>query len=144
MSGLEKFDEDKVLLLEVLSDIVFFDYANRKVGLPAADELTKAVGLLREQGRHTLSLDFAAQIYLDIQHILRGKSGMAWADLQHYALNAKASLRQNFEFHENLKIETWPKENDRSLRAISEKIERWFEVDTFQQLKVEMVNHLLD
>ncbi|KAH8696777.1 hypothetical protein GQ44DRAFT_719095 [Phaeosphaeriaceae sp. PMI808] len=137
MSGLEKFDEDKVLLLEILSDIVFFNHANRKVGLSAADELTKAVGLLREQGCHSLTLDFAAQIYLDIKHILRGKSGMAWADLRHYALNAKASLRQNFQFHENLRIETWPRENDQSLRAISEKIERWFEVDTFQQLKAE-------
>ncbi|KAF2472334.1 uncharacterized protein BDR25DRAFT_312893 [Lindgomyces ingoldianus] len=137
MSGPEKFDEDKVLLLEVLSDIVFFDYANGNVGLPAADKLTKDVGLLREQGRHTLALDFAAQIYLDIEHILRSKSGMAWADLRHYALNAKASLRENFQFHEQLRVKTWPRENDQPLRAILEIIERWFEVDTFQRLKAE-------
>ena len=88
MSGPEKFDEDKILLLEVLSDTVFLDYANKKVGLSATDELTTAVVLFREQGRHTLALDFAAQIYLDIQHILRSKSSMALADLRQYALNA--------------------------------------------------------
>ena len=143
MSGPEKFDEDKVLLLEVLSDIVFFDYANRKAGLAAADELSKAVGLFREQGRHTLTLDFAAQIYLDIQHTLRNKSGLAWADLQRYALNAEASLGQNFEFHENLRVRTWPPENDQTLGAISGKITRWFKVDALQPLKAKIVGPCL-
>ena len=77
MSGPKKFDEDKMLLPEILADIVFFDYINRKNGILATDEFSKAVRVFRAERRHILTLDFAAQIHLDIHHIARDKVGMA-------------------------------------------------------------------
>lgn len=144
MSGPDKFDEDKIILLEILSDIVFFDYINRKTGLPATDEFSKAVGLFREQGRHTLALDFAAQIHVDIQHALRRKPNMAWIDLRNYAINSKVSLDRNFKFHEKVKIDNWPPNNDLGLKSILDKIDRWVIVDTFQKSKTEMVSLMLN
>ncbi|KAF2011118.1 hypothetical protein BU24DRAFT_472274 [Aaosphaeria arxii CBS 175.79] len=134
MSHSEKYEEDKILLLEILLDITFFDHANKKTGLPATDALTKSVSVFRERRRHTLTLDFAAQIYLDIQHTLRGKSHMAWAELQRYAHNAKASLEENFRFHENLRVDAWPRVNDVCMKTIIRKVERWFEEDMLQKL----------
>jgi hypothetical protein len=144
LSGPQKFDEDKIILLEILGDIVFFDYINRKEGFPAADEFSRGVSLFREQHRHTLALDFAAQIHLDIQHILRAQSRMAWEDLNLYSLNSKVSLEQNIAFHENLRIDNWPKENDLVLRAILGNITRWIEHDTFTESKKKIVSTIID
>ncbi|KAF2098672.1 hypothetical protein NA57DRAFT_75909 [Rhizodiscina lignyota] len=139
MSGPEKWDEDRAILMETLSDILLFYYINRKIGISATDEFTVAVGRFKNQGRHTLALDFAAQIYLDIRHIFRGESGQAWVDFRQYARNAKASLEQNFELHEKLRIENWPRQNDEALRVILSKVGRLVEVDTMQREKAKLM-----
>lgn len=139
MTGGEKSDEDKVLLLELLSDIVFFHHAIKAGQLKATDEFTKAVALLKSQDRHTMAFDFAAQIYLDIQQCLRGQSAVGVVDLQTYVMVCKESLNQNFEFHANLSIENWPRENDQPLRMISEVMERWLLKDAYGELKVKSV-----
>lgn len=144
MSGTQKFDEDKVILLEILSDITFFDYINRKTGVPAVDEFSMAVGLFRERRQLPLALDFAAQVHLDIRHILRGKSATAFNDLQKYAKFAAGSLKQNFEFHEKLRIDNWPRQNDEILTSISERIRSWAILDTFQQSKEKIVSIAID
>jgi hypothetical protein len=140
LSGPEKFDEDKAILSEILSDIVFFDYVNRKNGFPAADEFSKEVSFFREQRRHTLALDFAGQVHLDIQHVLRARTRMAWDDLRQYSLLSKTSLEQNFTFHADLSIKNWGAKNDKGLREILEKIKMWIEHDTFQDSKDEIVS----
>jgi len=139
MTGGEKSDEDKVLLLELLSDIVFFHHANKAGQLKATDEFTKAVALLKSQDRHTMTLDFAAQIHLDIQQCLRGRSAVGAVDLRTYVMVCKESLNQNFEFHANLRIENWPRENDQPLRMISEVMERWLLEDAYSKLKAKNV-----
>lgn len=139
MTGGENADEDKVLLLELLSDIVFFHHANKAGQLKATDEFTKAVALLKSQDRHTMALDFAAQIHLDIQQCLRGQSAVGVVDLQTYVLACKGSLSQNFEFHANLRVENWPRENDQPLRMISEVMERWLLEDAYAELKAKNV-----
>ena len=144
LSGPQKFDEDKIILLEILGDIVFFDNIHRKEGFPASDEFSRGVGLFREQQRHTLALDFAAQIHLDIQHILRAQSRMAWEDLNLYSLNSKVSLEHNMAFHENLRIDNWPTKNDLVLKAILGKITRWIEHDTFTESKKKIVSTIID
>ncbi|OAG04281.1 uncharacterized protein CC84DRAFT_1206013 [Paraphaeosphaeria sporulosa] len=142
MTGGEKSDEDKVLLLELLSDIVFFHQANKAGQLKATDEFTKAVALLKSQDRHTMALDFAAQIHLDIQQCLRGQSAMGAVDLKIYVMACKGSLNQNFEFHANLRVENWPRENDQPLRMISEVMERWLLKDTYGELKAKNLTAL--
>jgi hypothetical protein len=141
MSGPQKFDEDKIILLETTSDIVFFDYINRKSGFTGADEFSKAVGIFRENRQHTLTLDFASQIHLDIRQVLRSKPEMAWSNLQTYAFSSKASLEQNMSFHKNLKIKTWPKQNDFCLQAIMHKTTTWVERDNFQDIKQKTVRN---
>lgn len=139
MSSGEKFDEDKVQLLEGLLDTVFFLHANKADQLKATDELTKAVALLKTQDRHTMALDFAAQVDLDIQHCLRGHSEVGIVDLQTYAVVGKGSLDQNFEFHANLRVQNWPRGNDQPLKMISDVMERWLLKDAYGDLKAKNV-----
>jgi hypothetical protein len=140
MTGAEKFDEDQVLLLESLSDIVFFHYVNKGVQLKATDEFTKAVALLKSQGSHTMALDFAAQIHLDIQQCLRGRSAVGAADLQTYVETCKKSLVQNLNFHTKLRVDGWPRENDEPLKMTLEVMERWLLGDGYGKLKAKNVS----
>ncbi|KAF2652521.1 hypothetical protein K491DRAFT_781027 [Lophiostoma macrostomum CBS 122681] len=135
MSATEKFDEDRLLLLELLPDIGFLQLANRDGDLKATDALTRGVGLLKEPNSHTMTLDFSAQVHLDIQYCLRGKSSMGFADLREFALNAKASLQQNLQFHERLRVDSWPKKNDKALEVIMGLIEYWLEDDAVGVVK---------
>ncbi|KAF2279116.1 uncharacterized protein EI97DRAFT_440580 [Westerdykella ornata] len=132
MTGGEKFDEDKVLLLELLSDIVFFHHANQAGQLKATDEFTKAVALLKTQDRHTMALDFAAQIHLDIQQCLRGQSAVGAVDLQTYVM----------AFPRKLRVDNWPRQNDLPLRMISEVMERWLLEDAYGELKAKNLTKL--
>lgn len=138
MTGGEKFDEDKVLLLELLPDIVLFHHFNKAGQLKGTDEFTKAVALLKRQHRHTMTLDFAAQIHLDIQHCLRGRSAVGAVDLRTYIMACKGSLDQNFKFHANLRVGNWPQENDQSLRTISD-MQRWLLEDALGEYKAKNV-----
>jgi hypothetical protein len=140
MTGAEKFDEDQVLLLESLSDIVFFHYVNKGVQLKATDEFTKAVALLKSQGSQTMALDFAAQIHLDIQQCLRGRSAVGAADLQTYVETCKKSLVQNLNFHTKLRVDGWPRENDEPLKMTLEVMERWLLGDGYGKLKAKNVS----
>jgi hypothetical protein len=140
MSGPQKFDEDKIMLLEILGDIVLFNQINRNVGFSGADGFSKLVGIFREDCRHTLTLDFAAQVHLDIRQVLRGRSIQAWSDLRTHAHNSKASLIHNLDFHKSLKVETWAIQNDLMLQGIIHKITTWFEQDTFQEQKANIVS----
>ncbi|KAL8734092.1 MAG: hypothetical protein Q9181_003321 [Wetmoreana brouardii] len=54
----------------------------------------------------------AAQIFLDIQHILEDDLGRGQAELTQTATAMKATIEENFDFHSSLRISTWPKEND--------------------------------
>ncbi|KAF2670732.1 hypothetical protein BT63DRAFT_423031 [Microthyrium microscopicum] len=135
MSGPKKFDEDKILLLEIMPDIMLY---GKKFTLNGCDAFTKAVLEFQRELKHSLVLDFAAQIHLMIHHILRGKPDQPWATFKRFAHNSRASLEQNMKFHENLRIDTWPKQNDMVLQAIMKRIDETITQDTIQDMKTKM------
>lgn len=67
-------------------------------------------------------------------------SGVAWAELKTYAHNANTSIKQNLEFHQNLRIKNWARQNDMLLKMISGKIDRWYEEDGFYLTKADLVS----
>jgi len=141
MTGEQMFDEDKIILVEMLGDIVFFDWMNRKRGIQSVDEFSRAVGTFKENRKHTTALDFAAQVHLDIQSTLRTTAEYGWSDMAKYAAHSRRSLETNFEFHKTLTVvDGWTKENDMILRRVMQNLGYWVEKDLIQDRKDDIVS----
>ncbi|OCL05854.1 hypothetical protein AOQ84DRAFT_399341 [Glonium stellatum] len=133
-SSREKFLEDKIILLEALPDFCLIARANN-TSIPGEDELTRGLRKFFKDKTISLWLVFAAQTFLDINHSLREGTERAFAELQRTGKNIEASLNENFRFHENLKVETWPKSNDMVLQDILDRINVFVKVDPITKAK---------
>ncbi|EXJ91614.1 hypothetical protein A1O3_00162 [Capronia epimyces CBS 606.96] len=120
MSNREKWKEDKIILSEILPDfsIISFDPTRS----PTDDEFTRGLCLAFKTGKLTLAVLLAAQVFLDIHHILRDNVNRGFRDLCRVAASSVASITENFKFHQNLKIENWPASNDQVLRQLANHI----------------------
>lgn len=76
-----------------------------------------------------LWLVFAAQNFLDVQHVMGDDASRALTELQTGAALIEASLTQNFKFHENLRSKNWPPYNDQGLSQIQFRIDTWVKQD---------------
>jgi hypothetical protein len=112
----ERFQEDKVVLLEIMSDVCWLTAITP--GIPAEDNFTRMARIMRKDGIVELWGVFAAQIFVDINHILRSGVDYGLLELQRQARKFKLTLETNFEFHKSLRIAGWPKTNDLTLRNI--------------------------
>ena len=119
----EKFQEDRIVLLEVMADFCFVAQMTNEI--PAEDELTRGLRGLVEDKKIPLWLDFAAQNFLDIHHIFRQDVGNAFAVLQETGRQARQTIEQNLLFHQSLRIPNWPPHNDIGLRRLIIFIEEW-------------------
>lgn len=82
-----------------------------------------------------LWLVFAAQIFLDIHHVLREDVGRAFSDLSNSAQLISASIEETLQFHASLRVETWPPSNDRVLKSILARIDDWVKTDPIQRAR---------
>lgn len=72
-SDRDKFLEDKILLIELLLEFYFHCHTTKPNPPPVEDEFTLLLQTMFETKEITLPLVFAATLFLDIQHILRGE-----------------------------------------------------------------------
>jgi hypothetical protein len=114
----EKFREDKILLLETLPEFVLLCWS--KETSPLEDELERGLRIMFKTKEVSLSLAFATTLFLDIHNILRGQVDNCFKNLAGTASFARASIRNNMKFHENLRIENWPREDDEAMTEFSE------------------------
>ena len=127
MTGREKFAEDKILLLETLPQLLHYLHIRQRRRVPGdMDGFTKAVRDFTDTGKHTLLLDFGAQLFLDIHEVLRMDVTRAWDQLCLYARLAIMSIQITKEFHANRRIANWPKQNDANLDSIVTMLKFWY------------------
>ncbi|KAL2829503.1 hypothetical protein BDW59DRAFT_142166 [Aspergillus cavernicola] len=133
-SARDRFLEDKQVLLEVLPE---FLYLHRTVPSPEPheDEITRGLRKMFDTHEIPLWLVFACQIFLDIHHGLRDNVQKGFADLTNSAKAIENSIRLNLDFHSNLRIGNWPKQNDRAFKALLEFIAFWVDSDFSQPVK---------
>jgi hypothetical protein len=136
-SSREKFREDRVILLGILPDFCVFAF--RHGSIPSEDEMTRGIGEMAKEKRVSIWLSFAAQVYLDIHHILREKVGRGFDDLTSSAKYVQSNIRQVMKFHENLRIENWPNSNDQCLFQILDRIKDWVMTDAVAAARNKMV-----
>ncbi|KAI9784493.1 MAG: hypothetical protein M1835_003574 [Candelina submexicana] len=135
-SSRDRFREDKVVLLETLPDFCVF--AQMPGSIPAEDELTRGVREMVKRKEVPIWLTFAAQVFLDIHHTLREQVGIGIHDLIKSASYAGNNIEGVLEFHNNLRIENWPRSNDRVLHQILDLITDWVKTDVVQDARIKL------
>ncbi|KAK3364623.1 hypothetical protein B0T25DRAFT_599001 [Lasiosphaeria hispida] len=108
MSGLEKFTEDKIVLLEIFTDLVI---------------VKRGVAEMDKTGQIPFDLVFAVQIFLDIHHELRDQASAPFEFMMEQVMFMSNSLQSHLDFHENLKkTDSWPASTDQELRELIKKM----------------------
>jgi hypothetical protein len=133
-SSREKFLEDKILLLEVLSEFYFYCHITKASPPPVEDELTCLLRSMFETKEVTLPLVFAATLFLDIHHILRDEVDHGFTRLTDATRFVIRDIQEEVEFHKDIEMETWPKQNDDAMQRFVETVEFWVHQD--QQRKI--------
>lgn len=87
------------------------------------------------QNKVPVWLAFAAQIFLDIHHILRKDISRGYYDLVSSAKYVENNIERVLKFHENLRVETWPKSNDQVLQMILYRINSWVKTDAVENAR---------
>ncbi|DAA75324.1 TPA_exp: Uncharacterized protein A8136_1721 [Trichophyton benhamiae CBS 112371] len=123
----EKFQEDKVILLEHSTEFALLCIC--APDLLAEDELTRSFAEAFQTHSVTLFLSFATQVYLDIHHTLRGDVRRGLSDLMATANMIDESINDNFQYHKSLRVTGWPRSNDTVLEKIQQFIGLWVKRD---------------
>ncbi|KAJ9604214.1 hypothetical protein H2200_011048 [Cladophialophora chaetospira] len=113
MDCCEKQQEDRILLGEILSDMSM--WAATRLKFPHDDEFKRGFTSVYETGRIPLWLVFAAQLFLDINHILRDEVGRGYQELCRIGALTGTSIEEHLDFQESLLKE--PTSNDEAAKA---------------------------
>ncbi|KAH8428254.1 uncharacterized protein LDX57_005957 [Aspergillus melleus] len=127
-----KYQEDKIVMLEALSGFLTF---HRGVSpQPFEDQFTRGLRLMFKTHDVPIWLVFAAQVFLDIHHALRGNVRKAFSDLK-TSVRSMGAIKENLELQSSLTIEGWLKKDDREYHSILQDIYRWVDSDPVKELK---------
>lgn len=117
MSVAERFNEDKILLLELLPEFCLIQTMGGS--WPVRDEFTHGFSEFVKNKKVTLWLCFAAQVLLDIQHTLRSSPDSAWNDLRMAGLRISKTIADFKKLSStHPKPAFWPKEGDQEIENI--------------------------
>ncbi|KAM7190876.1 hypothetical protein V8F20_009560 [Naviculisporaceae sp. PSN 640] len=120
-SGKEKFLEDKSLIIEVFTELMTI--IRLVPEYPACDELLRAIKEIDKNPKEPVPFwaVFAAQIFLDIQHTLRGSALKSVETMFNQLDSMRKDLEAHLEFHGSHRNDNWPASND---RLLAEKIKQ--------------------
>ncbi|CAD6592576.1 MAG: hypothetical protein ASARMPREDX12_006252 [Alectoria sarmentosa] len=128
-SAREKVHDDRLVLMEAFPDLMLMTMITSKSPL-AEDELLRGIRQMAPGKIIPLWLVFAAQCFLDAQHMLGRDVVRGHAELEQTVNAIRASTKQNvLKFHQSLRIETWPRQNDFQFSEILRVIEEWIQHD---------------
>jgi hypothetical protein len=134
-TGQQKFQEDQIALTEFFTELM--TVIRFVPGYPVEDEFLRGMKELDKTRTVPLSLVFAAQIFLDIHHIMRSAIQLSFSVMIKQVNMMESSIDAHLEFHEKLKIEHWPAANDHMLQELS-RLMKWMGKDPVYQAKVKV------
>ncbi|UKZ80022.1 hypothetical protein TrVFT333_007786 [Trichoderma virens FT-333] len=135
-TGKQKFTEDKILLMEIFTELI--TVAQRIPDYPVKDGFIYGMDELTKTGAVTFHLIFAAQIFLDIHHILRDQAALPSEEALRQIAKMNSELGEHLKFHTNLKIDGWPASNDTTMKELR-KIMRWIGDDPVYNAKIKLI-----
>ncbi|MCJ1251850.1 hypothetical protein MMC30_009088 [Trapelia coarctata] len=130
MSYRQKIMEDKILLLENLPSFCLLGQARHDVFV--LDELTAGLGNLYKKKEIPLWLVFAAQIFLDVNHIMRDRIADAFLHIKRTAIITKIQMSQVIDGPQHTM--NWPKQNQTVAQTIWTFAHDWVMTDGMRRL----------
>ncbi|KAF5854780.1 hypothetical protein ETB97_011711, partial [Aspergillus alliaceus] len=134
MSLGQKFNEDKILLLQLLPEFCMIDTFG--IRMLSSDSITRGLVEFCKTKKLGLWLCFASQILLDVHHIMRYSTLSAFEDLRMSGLRIKKTIDDYLEIsktHPQPKF--WPKEGDDEIKDIQFTVDSWIMKDPFSELR---------
>lgn len=134
MSMGQKFNEDKIILLQLLPEFCILGY---NIQLPASDVLTRGLVEFCKTKKVTPWLCFASQILLDVHHIMRHSHPGAFQNLRMSGLRIQKTIVEYLKVsksHPQPKF--WPKEGDEEIKDLHSTVESCIIEDPIYVLKV--------
>lgn len=127
-SDREKVRDDHLVLMEAFPDLVLMSMLTSRVTL-SEDELIRGIRQMAPGKVIPLWLVFAAQCFLDTQHLLDRDVGRGHVELQRTANAIRISITQNLKFHKSIQNEDWYSQNNEKLTDRLKEIEEWISQD---------------
>ena len=124
-----KFHDDQLTLFEAFPDLVTLSRV-RGFSPPSEDELIRGVRDMKPGADIPLWLVFAFQCFLDAQHELGSHLDLAHRQLKQTTGLIYSAISKVQDFHQSLRIENWPKQNDKAFDGILREIESWVQKDS--------------
>ncbi|GAP88697.1 hypothetical protein SAMD00023353_3300010 [Rosellinia necatrix] len=109
-TGYEKFHEDRALLMPFFTELMTVCVS--VTDYPVEDEFLRGMAEMQETRQTPFPMVFAAQVFLDIHHLLRKDVSRAFDAFQSGVTVLRDELEAHLNFHKTLKIDTWPRSND--------------------------------
>lgn len=123
-SARDKVHDDRLVLMEAFPDLMLMTMITSKSPL-AEDELIRGIRQMAPGNTIPLWLVFAAQCFLDAQHVLGQDIARGHTQLVRIANAISASTKLNLDFHQSLRIENWPRQNDFQFSESLRVIDQW-------------------
>ena len=121
LTAREKLKEDLIILCESLPEFCLFTKVTSQ--FPVPDELLDGLRLMFTKKTIPTWVTFAAQIYLDIHHVLRQDIGRGFTELQASGTQAMSTLTEYFT---TSKIFTnWPSSNEEKVKYVHTFVDFW-------------------
>ncbi|KAH8589620.1 hypothetical protein B0O99DRAFT_636567 [Bisporella sp. PMI_857] len=128
MSVVERFNEDKLILMELLPEFCVMDMFH--IRMPVSDKITSGFVEFIHDKKPTLWLSFAAQILLDTHHTMRSSRLGAFGDLRMSGLRIARTIEDFWKLSEtHPKPKFWPQAGDDEIKRIRQCIETFIEKD---------------
>ncbi|KAF3030452.1 hypothetical protein E8E15_004294 [Penicillium rubens] len=130
----QKFNEDKIILLQLLPEFCMIDTFGIHMLTP--DAITTGLLDFCKTKKVTPWLCFASQVLLDVHHIMRHSTLGAFEDLRMSGLRIQKTIDDYLKVsksHPQPKF--WPKEGDEEIKSIRFAVDSWIMNDPFSELR---------
>jgi hypothetical protein len=109
---------------------------------PVSEEFMMGMRELDKTGAPSMSLPFAAQVFLDIHHTMRDATRQSFQAVVAETKQIEAYIDSFLDFHRSLTIQSWPPKNNMVLRPLKHQIQ-WMHADPVYKVKVKQHQKLL-
>ena len=124
MSLAQKFNEDKILLFELLPEFCAINTFG--INMITSDSITAGLIEYLKTKKVGIWLSFASQILLDVHHIMRYSSISAFEDLRISGLRIQRTIDDYWKISKtHSQPPFWPKEGDDLIKDIYSTVDTW-------------------
>jgi hypothetical protein len=135
MSLGQKFNEDKILLLQLLPEFCMIDKFGVRMFTSNSITTRGLVGFCKTK-RLDPWLCFASQILIDVHHIMRYSTLSVFEELRMSGLRIQKTIDDYLKLSKtHPQPQFWPKQGDDEIKDISFTIESWIIKDSFSELR---------